>query len=660
MDEEAKTVSTAAGTTGAKGEPELLGPFLGHVTTDSIKIWLHAERTDPFVYVTLHTGSPDAPIFAEAKLELRPERLFTDCVAIAGLEPNTMYFYKLWTNPAYSIALPLDGLSEGDLHFRTLPADPDAQIDFLVMSCHNPTVAEADGFEGHAVWADIPQIVDRQSNKNVRFALLGGDQVYADEWQDAILKAQSDEERMRLYLSVYRRFWSNIHYRRVMCALPAVMIWDDHDITDGWGSRVDSFEGETDAFKPEWRNLFEAAFRSFSLMQASRNPAPLAANPRDGLDFAFRIGQWGFIFLDLRTNRNLRRKQLLTPGQGSRIRAWVEANKQDLEALFVVSPVVFSHGSPVVEDLTLKAWPWVMKAVDWIAAWGKWGKGLQTKFGKSLGDISDDIKDSWGCAENGAQTDEMLDFLFGLQNDQQHPVSVVILSGDIHTSGYATIYSSDPRHGERSSIPQITSSSISYTPFNWLLEAIYRYASKAVTLGSRGAYTSQISHHFTSRSVAVLSLRRGHAPGEHQLKVKYYIEGFPEPQTLLFDLSRTSHRENISWVAQEKLFAKEYSPAAVDVEALLIERAKGTRQPLNWKESIVDLMKLLGLDSSLGARKRLAQQWGYAGPLNGSAEMNIWLHRQLIRRYRESGGEVPEEEDAGPGAGKNGPPVQAL
>lgn len=110
----------------------------------------------------------------------------------------------------------------------------DAQIDFLVMSCHNPTVAHDDGFDGYAVWADIPQIISGESNRNVRFAPLAGDQVYADNWQERVLAAKSDEERLQLYLDVYRTFWSHIHYRRLLCALPAVMMWDDHDITDGW------------------------------------------------------------------------------------------------------------------------------------------------------------------------------------------------------------------------------------------------------------------------------------------------------------------------------------------------------------------------------------------------------------------------------------------
>ena len=79
------------------------------------------------------------------------------------------------------------------------------------------------------------------------------------------------------------------------------------------------------------------------------------------------------------------------------------------------------------------------------------------------------------------------------------------------------------------------------------------------------------------------------------------------------------------------------------VEAMIQKIAEDSgRTNYNWKQSIVDLMKLLNLDSSLGARKELAQELGYTGELNGSAEMNIWLHKQVMSKLMESGGVVPD------------------
>jgi len=79
-----------------------------------------------------------------------------------------------------------------------------------------------------------------------------------------------------------------------------------------------------------------------------------------------------------------------------------------------------------------------------------------------------------------------------------------------------------------------------------------------------------------------------------------------------------------------------------EVEAMIKKIADGHSVKLNWQKSIVDLMKLLKLDSSLTARKHLAQELGYKVSLDGSAEMNIWLHKAVMTKLAESGGVVPE------------------
>lgn len=81
----------------------------------------------------------------------------------------------------------------------------------------------------------------------------------------------------------------------------------------------------------------------------------------------------------------------------------------------------------------------------------------------------------------------------------------------------------------------------------------------------------------------------------------------------------------------------------VDVEAVLVAMAANKAEQLDWRRSIVDLMKLLDLDSSFVARKQLAQELHYSGDTNDSASMNIWLHRQVMVKLAENGGKVPED-----------------
>ena len=82
---------------------------------------------------------------------------------------------------------------------------------------------------------------------------------------------------------------------------------------------------------------------------------------------------------------------------------------------------------------------------------------------------------------------------------------------------------------------------------------------------------------------------------------------------------------------------------AVDVNAVLNEMAAKNPEKLDWKKSIVDLMKLVGMDSSLSARKELASELGYTGDKDDSAKMNVWLHKQVLLKLSENGGKVPQD-----------------
>jgi hypothetical protein len=81
----------------------------------------------------------------------------------------------------------------------------------------------------------------------------------------------------------------------------------------------------------------------------------------------------------------------------------------------------------------------------------------------------------------------------------------------------------------------------------------------------------------------------------------------------------------------------------VDVAAILDKAVAAKHEKLEWKTSIVDLMKALDIDSSLSARKELAKELGYTGDTNDSASMNIWLHKQMMAKLAANGGKLPPE-----------------
>ena len=97
--------------------------------------------------------------------------------------------------------------------------------------------------------------------------------------------------------------------------------------------------------------------------------------------------------------------------------------------------------------------------------------------------------------------------------------------------------------------------------------------------------------------------------------------------------------------AQPTIVAQAPQPAAqtVDVAGILDFMNDQRDQKLNWRTSIVDLMKLVGLESSLSERKELADELGYTGDKSDSASMNIWLHKQVLKKIVDNGGQLPSD-----------------
>jgi hypothetical protein len=85
------------------------------------------------------------------------------------------------------------------------------------------------------------------------------------------------------------------------------------------------------------------------------------------------------------------------------------------------------------------------------------------------------------------------------------------------------------------------------------------------------------------------------------------------------------------------------SAQSVDVAPILDKAVAAKHEKLEWRTSIVDLMKALDIDSSLAARKELAKELGYTGDTNDSASMNVWLHKQVMAKLAANGGKLPPE-----------------
>ena len=85
------------------------------------------------------------------------------------------------------------------------------------------------------------------------------------------------------------------------------------------------------------------------------------------------------------------------------------------------------------------------------------------------------------------------------------------------------------------------------------------------------------------------------------------------------------------------------TPSAINVQDVISKMAAQKGEKLNWQTSIVDLMKVLDMDSSFESRKQLAQELKYSGDTKDSAAMNTWLHKEVMQRFAKNGGHVPPE-----------------
>jgi hypothetical protein len=130
-------------------------------------------------------------------------------------------------------------------------------------------------------------------------------------------------------------------------------------------------------------------------------------------------------------------------------------------------------------------------------------------------------------------------------------------------------------------------------------------------------------------------------------KIKDAIFGKAKAKPQAPQPNQTAQRPAQPQQQQQPSAMPQMAPAApqqpVDVDAVLADAAAEKGEKLNYKSSIVDLMKLLDLDSSLANRKELAEELGYTGAKDGSAEMNIWLHKAVMKKLEANGGKVSAE-----------------
>ncbi len=467
--------------------------IIGAITAKSVRLWIRVYqpgnwtlavttlplsgdlmRLDEKTVLQFLTAQPTTVIYRGTHAFTQDTNL-THVFDVTGLAPGRRYYYALLAeerDPAVVSRRTEIGI-DAPKCFQTIPPDAEPLV-FAFYSCHDHISANGDV----GAW---PHLLEQMQDANAHFSIGGGDQIYVDTngrnnfldiwvWlkdNKADLLAQFslgkkgydtagiEQYLLNIYRWYYRVYWSVPPLRAVFEQFPQYMMWDDHEIMDGWGSLTNDerlarisrlFEDKNTAANQMLVDLmWKAACRAYFEYEHSHNPdtgvndAQLANPDTCQWDYAFAQGSAAFYMLDMRGHHDVEKNVgkakkdnylILGKAQFSRFSAWLTASvKAGVKTLFVVSPVPVVHWN------------------DTLVNYADWGGS------------KDDFMDEWGHESNWWERDQLLSTLYTALGTSD--TKLVFLSGDVHCASAFQL-----RHAKypQARVFQITSSAISRKP----------------------------------------------------------------------------------------------------------------------------------------------------------------------------------------------------
>ncbi len=335
-----------------------LGPVVGHTDDTSTRIWIQVSD-DPSRY---GLRVEDVGLFPFVSTEPGAVEFGTAIALVTGLRPDLRYRYRVVRAGRF--------LRGARGTFRTLPSPSSmTNLLFCVISCN--------GGERDGAWRQFDEFVERSQPS---FIVMMGDQVYMDEDKPDIFEDHFHSDRSarrRAMAEKYRLNWSRDIVARILANVPTYMVWDDHDIRDGWGSLA-SDSPTMAALHPRGAEIFRASTEYFEdardvywHFQGCRNPlpgdyrdalvpslpdaafpnyvgGPLPGGVRIGMPFVFRCGRLMVLVLDSRGARDVFRKEFPILG----LRQWQFIDDvyarlpSDVDALAVVTATPIASQDP--------------------------------------------------------------------------------------------------------------------------------------------------------------------------------------------------------------------------------------------------------------------------------------------------------------------------
>jgi alkaline phosphatase D len=453
--------------------------IVGHVDEKSARLWF--RMAEPGSYVLLiyqaladaqdaifsgfkavpYTGMNALPDYVgEINFGVPDYGKDATCVVnVGGLQPGTEYRYAVYGEADGKLRILLG--QDHPYRFRTLPSKREP-LSFAFYSCHMPfkeTIFGNTNVVNMEMWDCLNDVMERHYQQDFRFAIAGGDQVYADGVKSLDIWAYlnksmhkkagevfpSQEEMVSWYRDIYRGYWGFLSLRKAYSRYPTYMIWDDHELGDGWGSHYlnDKKNDELHELMPDFKEkgleradcltlldrMKQAATQVYVEYQHSHNPD----TPPGQYDYSIMHQNTAVYFLDGRGKRDINRakNKILGTAQLARFTAWLEnLNPADTRYVFVVSAVPVLHMKPVfvnADESTLA----------------------------DLADLQDDLRDAWEHKLHDVERRALLKALFATA---KRGIRVSILSGDVHVSAVFRMVDEE----SKAVVYQLTSSALTY------------------------------------------------------------------------------------------------------------------------------------------------------------------------------------------------------
>ena len=429
--------------------------IIGHTTHQSARVWIRTAAPGNYTLLVYPTQSDPADTVFKAfktvpygqidalpgyvnKFDFTVSDYGTDSthvVDVDQLQPETEYRYALFGDDSGVKRILLG--QDRPYRFRTLPAQ-DKSLSFGFYSCHMPyqhTLFGSTKAVNMEMWDCLNRVMARHYADDFRFLIAGGDQVYVDGvktldiWKclNSVMHKRnnqlfpSKEEMVSWYRDIYRGYWGFPAVKEAFAGYPTYMIWDDHELEDGWGSyyldpekkdEIDEIFPGRKAAKLDradcmelYARMQQAAFQVYEEYQHSHNPT----TPAGQYDYSFSHGTTSVYVLDGRGYRDINRRsrRILGSSQLTRFVNWLEnLDPATTRYLFVVSAVPILHMTSVL-----------VNADDTVAA--------------DLANLQDDLRDSW---EHDLHVSERQALLKALFNAANRGIRVSVLSGDVHAA----------------------------------------------------------------------------------------------------------------------------------------------------------------------------------------------------------------------------------